>query len=166
MHFHTFYRVSDGRPITSKTINHIWNELRRLAVIFNIFNLCSTCFYAGKILVFAGSVIGTFYLLRFGFQGFVSVLSALLASQCIIFWNLCIGKAYVIPDSINNVLHSMKSMPLAHTCISRRELKQRIKSTRPVALREGGFREVGRDTSPEFIDFYVNQVIALVLAFN
>ena len=41
-----------------------------------------------------------------------------------------------------------------------------IKGRMPVRIKEGEFRYVDRDATPEFIDFYINQVIALVLTFH
>ena len=145
---------------------YVWEEIRRLAMTFNLCNhVFANCFYAGKILSFTWSVLGSFYVLRFGIIDLVSAAMALVAVDAIMFYLLCCGNAYVITDTMGNVLQMVKLTSQSHAGMSRRELKQRIKSVQDVALAEGGFRKISRETTPEFVDFYVNTVIALVLAF-
>ena len=147
-------------------MRYVWKEIRRITVTFNIVNhLASNCFYAGKIAAFTCCILGSFNLLRFGITDLFSVINATVAAEAIIFYLLCLGKAYVITETMDNVLRNIKIRLHFPSEICRRELKQKIQSVRTLAIQEGGFRRMSKETTPEFVDFYVNQVIALVLTF-
>lgn len=100
---------------------------------------------------------------RYGLRDPISCAIALLAVQAIMFYILCLGNAYKITDMMESVLQNIVLLP--RVGVSKRELKQMIRSVRAVGLTEGGFRRMSRGTTPEFIDFYVNQLIALIITF-
>ena len=90
----------------------IWKDIRRLVIVFNLFNnFGSVFFYAGKIMAFTCSVVGTFHMIRYGFSDLLSCAIALLAIQAIMFYNLSLGNAYKITDMMNNVLQNIKLLP-------------------------------------------------------
>lgn len=152
--------------MTLRKMAQDWTEIRRFTLLFNIINTCgSNCFYSGKIMAFTCSVLGTFYAIRFGLTDLLSCGVAMLAFQAIMFYLLCLGNAYVIPQTMDSALQHYKLMSSIHVGRFRKELRQRIRSVRHLTIMEGGFRGVGRGTTPEFVDFYTKEVIALVLAF-
>ena len=144
----------------------IWKEIRRLAIIMNTCNYqAANSIFAGKVLSFTCSVLGTFYIVRFGVTSLLSCEIGLVVLVAMILYLLCMGNAYVITDTMDNVLLNLKMMSEFYVGTFKRELKQQIRSVRPMAIMEANFREMGKDTTPKFVDFYFNQVIALVLTF-
>ena len=90
---------------------------------------------------------------------------ALLAFEGIMFYVLCLGNAYKLTEAMNDVLGNIQLMSKYHSGDSKRELRQMMKSVRVLALKEGDFRVMSNETTPEFVDFYLNQVIGLLLTF-
>ena len=144
----------------------IWKEIRRLAIIMNTCNYqAANSIFAGKVLSFTCSVLGTFYIVRFGVTSLLSCEIGLVVLVAMILYLLCMGNAYVITETMNSVIRKIDFRSQYFVGVWRRELKQRVKSVQTLSLTEGAFRGMSRKTTPEFVDFYVNQVIDLVLAF-
>ena len=116
-------------------------------------------------MAFTCSVLGSFYVWCFGITDLLSCAIGVLAVAAITFYLLCLGNAYVVTETMNSIVRKINFRSQYFVGVWRKELKQRVKSVRTLSLTEGGFRGMSRETTPEFVDFYVNQVIDLVLAF-
>lgn len=116
-------------------------------------------------MAFTCSTLGSFYVVCFGITDLISSSIGMLAVAAIMFYLLCLGNAYVITETMNSIIRKIRFGAHNFSGVWRRELKQRVKSIRTLSLTEGGFRRVSREITPEFVDFYVNQVIDLILAF-
>lgn len=104
------------------------------------------------------SVLGTFYVIRFGLTGFLSCGIAVLLVQSIMFYVLCMRNAYLIPQTMNQTLQNLKLMSPANVGEFRKQLKQRIRSVRRLTIMEGAFIGVSRETTPAFCDLDVNHI--------
>ena len=82
------------------------------------------------------------------------------------FYLLISGNIYRSTGLMQSTVSQLKeALPtcIAPGSIEMKYWKAKLKSVRPIAVEEGEFRTLSSDTIPEFLDFYVNQVIALVL---
>ena len=85
------------------------------------------------------------------------------------FYLLLSGNIYCSTDLMQSTVRELKEV--LPTCkvpgsMKMKYWKAKLKSVRPIAVEEGEFRTLSSDTIPEFIDFYVTEVIALVLMYR
>ena len=134
-------------------------------------NVLSTfAIYSAKVMAFYCSIVGTFNTLCYWSWDMPSLATAFIAFSGIVLYLICFGGMYVIPDLAQELVELLfKATGKAQIVYPHRNFCEQRKvwrSVGPVRIKEGEFRYVERGSAPEFIDFYINQVIALVLAFR
>ena len=87
----------------------------------------------------------------------------------LLFYIVGLGKLYLIPELNDELKLNMKlalnRLRGVENLRAKKLGKLRLRAMKDLAVSDGGFRYFGRDSLYEFFDFYLNQVIALMLMF-
>ena len=121
-------------------------------------------------MAFYCSVVGTFHTLCYWNWDFSSAATAFIAFNAFVFHLIFFGGMYVVTDLATELFGTLitatRRAAIAYPQCDFGVQRKTLRAMGPVRVKEAGFRYVGRGAAPEFIDFYINQVIALVLAFR
>ena len=134
--------------------------------------LTANMIYVAKIMAYYCSVVGTFNTICYGGWDIQSIVVAIVAFDAFVLYLVCFGGMYVIPDLAEQLRKAtLNAIEKAERDFPRRKIlfqihRKKSNAVRPIRIKEGEFRHVSRNSTPEFIDFYINQVIALTLAFR
>ena len=94
---------------------------------------------------------------------------AILAFNAAILYLMISGTLYKTTDLVQTIMNRLKETLPGFIPPGSKERKYwaaKMKSVRPIGIQEGEFRTLSSETTTEFVDFFVNQVIALVLTFS
>lgn len=120
-------------------------------------------------MAFYCSVIGTLRTVLFAKFNAISMGIAVLAFEAIMLYLLLSGSLYMTTDLSHATMRHLKQVRRSWKASRLTEGKYwraRLQSMRQIGVHEGEFCTLSSDAVPEFIDFYVNQVIALVLTYR
>lgn len=144
----------------------------RIYHYFVIITLCNVLFsnvlFTGKLMALACSVLGTFYVL---FSPDASPMLMLffgaLSIQAIAFYTVSCHKLFGIQDVVAGMKENCKLMVDKEgnrlTPWERKVFHYQINALPTIGIKDGGFRILQSESTLLFIDFYLNNVISLLL---
>ena len=150
-------------------------QLEYFRVLLTLCNrLCTPLFFNGKLMALTCSIRGTFYVIKHLGSGSVILLLFLgsLSPEALAFYIVSIQKPATIPIICDDI----KRKCLHLLCHQRRGRTEELSSTVKLSVlklrtmpelvvRETGYHGISSLSSIVFIDFYINQVISLVITF-
>ena len=132
--------------------------------------VCSNVVYTAKIMALTCSVLGTYYVLSSHDASLIfTIFFAALSFDALAFYTVSCHKVCAQPG-LMRVMKKQCSMMLNRerrnwmASWEKKVGKYRVKAMPTnIGMKDGGFRTLEGVSTLEFIDFYVNQVIALLL---
>ena len=126
--------------------------------------------YTGKVMALTCSVLGTYYVLSVHESSFIfTTFMGFLSFNALAFYIISCQMAYAVPDdmrAIKELCSKMLSREKNNFMTPREKhlCKYRIKvMPNNIALQDGGFKILESASTLRFLDFYVHQVISLLL---
>ena len=164
-------------PSVHRRLEVIQRQYQTFRVIESLANAStSQVLFTGKLMALSCSTLGSFFACRYFTFDPLSVAATVLAFDAVIFYVLTVNQLPVFTSSIENFkrhcrwvsaeilstsTHNVANIPKYNM------LKKRIAAMpNVVGMKEGNFRYVTSISTIAFLDFYINQVIDLVLAFE
>ena len=165
-------------------LRQILDQLRQLVGLSELFNRCFPfCIFAWKICSLSISIMCYFFVIRH-FQNFpfLCILGSYIAIALTLTYTIMYENAFSIPgkmDELKNefLLTAQKtstsksaSNPVTSgngnkTSSFKAEMKREIKRIRGVGIKVGSFHQMERESTPNFVDYVVNQVVNLLVTF-
>ena len=145
------------------------NKMKYYYVLITLCNvLFSNIIFTAKLMALACSMLGTYcVILRRDASPMLMLFFGGLSFQAIAFYTTSCHKLFGVPDALDglkencNFMLNKKGSTL--TPVEKKILKYRIKAVQKIGIRDGGFRILQSESTLLFIDFYVNNVISLLL---
>lgn len=139
--------------------------------------LCNALFsrilFTGKLMAFSCSIFGTFYVVKNFRTGSIPLLAnfAVFSIDALAFYVLSCRDLYEVPRVFREAKQDMLSFVCNRLSVrgrlttEQRVLYCRFKTKPIMGISDGGFRSMESISVLVFLDFYVNQVISLLLTF-
>ena len=153
-------------------MDQIEDGIEKLGYYHTTITLCNVLFsnvsYTGKLMALTCSILGTYYLILTREASYMLIVFFVaLSIQAIAFYMISFRKLFEVPHMFASLKsHCAMMVNKEENWISPREkkiLRYRIQIMPVIGIKEAGFRTLKIESMLDFIDFYVNTVISLLL---
>ena len=160
---------AENKPIRKDVIRKYVEKINYYFVLISLCNvLFSNVLFTGKLMALACSVLGTFYILFSPDASWMLMLFfGALSFQAIAFYTVSCHKLFGIQDVVGSLKENCKSIVDKKenrlTPWERKVFHYQIDAVPTIGIKDGGFRILQSESTLLFIDFYLNNVISLLL---
>ena len=157
-------------------LRQILKEMKELALFIEIFNHCfPPCIFALKLMCLGGAILFYFFTIRH-FQDFpfLALFTGYIAVLLTLVYGILYQKAFSIPEKMellkNGFLNSAQKSTSTTTLDDKSprilsEMNREIRGIRNVGVKVGSFHTLERESTPNFVDFVLRNVVSLLVTF-
>ena len=160
---------AENEPIPMLTIEDGIQKLGYYHVLLTIFNLLvRNVLFTGKLMALTCSILGTYYVILTREASYMLIIFfGALSIQAIAFYMVIFQKLVEVPHMLASLKnHCNMMVNKKDNWITPREkeiLQYQIQVVPTTGIKEAGFRTLRSETMLDFVGFYVNNVISLLL---
>ena len=161
--------TAENKPVPKEVIE---KSIKMINYYYVLISLCNVLFsdvlFTGKLMALACSILGTFYIIFSENSSLMLMLFfGALSVQAIAFYTVSCHKLFGVKDVVGKMKENCELMvDKKGNNLTPRERKifhYQLKALPTIGIKDGGFRILQSESTLLFIDFYLNNVISLLL---
>ena len=145
-----------------------YNSLRHLQLFVTVLNTCNhNLIFTWKVLSLGfGIFSGYAAVAHFKDQPVFGIMYGVIFFDSVLTYTIMYGKGFKVPDLFDNAKRAIRLSSKRVTIERRKLLERQVGSVPPVGIKVGNFHMLERTSTPAYLDFVMNNVISMLVAYG